>query len=448
MEPQIQYVKTSDGVNIAYYTIGQGPPLLFLTMPISHLEAEWQIDSLRMVLTATAQQSTVIRLDPRGFGLSDRDPDDFALDSLVLDIEAVVDRLGLDQLRIYAYALHAIPALVYTARHPDQVTHLVQTPPAASFEDIEDERFLRIGQMAHIDWELASETAIRAANPEFQDQLVRDFGSLLRASIEATSAQRLMEDTRRWDGDAEAMSLTTPTLLIHERKNRASNMATTRRVAGLIKNSRVAFIDNSLETSLLAQRFFDGDDSSSEREAKPAVKSPVAGGFATILFTDMESSTALTQQLGDAAAQKVRRAHNDIVRSALAAHGGSEIKHTGDGIMSAFAAASPALECAMSIQRHVAAHKEEHPGFPLGVYIGLNAGEPIAEEGDLYGTSVDLAARICDHAEPGQILAADVVRQLVAGKDFLFADLGETELRGFEDPVKLWELRWRDEESP
>ena len=70
----------------------------------------------------------------------------------------------------------------------------------------------------------------------------------------------------------------------------------------------------------------------------------------------------------------------------------------------------------------------------------------IAAENDLFGTSVDLAARLVDHAQPGQIIASDVVRQLAAGKDFLFSDLGETELRGFEDPVKLWELRWREAE--
>ena len=87
---------------------------------------------------------------------------------------------------------------------------------------------------------------------------------------------------------------------------------------------------------------------------------------------------------------------------------------------------------------------EENPATPLGVYVGLNAGEPIAEDADLFGTSVDLAARLVDHAQPGQIIASDVVRQLAAGKDFLFADLGETEVRGFEDPVKLWELRWRE----
>ena len=174
----------------------------------------------------------------------------------------------------------------------------------------------------------------------------------------------------------------------------------------------------------------------------------LAGGLAdthTILFTDMQSSTALTERLGDAAAQEVRRAHNDIVRTALSASGGSEVKHTGDGIMASFSTASSALDCAIAIQRGVAAHREEHLDSPLAVYIGLNAGEPIAEDGDLFGTSINLAARICDHAEPGQILAADVVRQLAAGKQFLFSDLGETELRGFEDPVKLWELRWREE---
>ena len=113
--------------------------------------------------------------------------------------------------------------------------------------------------------------------------------------------------------------------------------------------------------------------------------------------------------------------------------------------MASFATASAALESAIAIQRGVAAHKEANPKSPLGVYVGLNAGEPIAEEDDLYGTSVNLAARICDHAEAGQIVASNVVRELAAGKDFLFADLGETELRGFEDPIKLWELRWEEQ---
>ena len=150
MEPQIQYVTTSDGVSIAYYAMGQGPAMLFLVLPMSHLEAEWQIDPLRMVFTAMAQQTTLVRLDPRGFGLSDRDADDFTVDSFVLDIEAVVDRLGLDELRIFAIGFATVPALAYTARHPDKVTHLVQIPAAASGEDMGSERLQKLMELGKL----------------------------------------------------------------------------------------------------------------------------------------------------------------------------------------------------------------------------------------------------------------------------------------------------------
>ena len=129
---------------------------------------------------------------------------------------------------------------------------------------------------------------------------------------------------------------------------------------------------------------------------------------------------------------------------ALSENGGSGIKHTGDGIRASVPIASSALDCAIATQRGVAAHVEEHPDSPLGLYIGLNAGEPIAEERDLFGTSVDLAKRICDHAQPGQILASNVVQELAAGKGFTFADQGEATLKGFEKPVRLHEVRWHD----
>ena len=127
--------------------------------------------------------------------------------------------------------------------------------------------------------------------------------------------------------------------------------------------------------------------------------------------------------------------------------GGSEIKHTGDGIMASFPSTSGGLECAVAIQRAVV---ERNAGVgaqglaPLHVRVGLNAGEPIAEDEDLFGTAVQLARRICDQARPGQILASNVVRELAAGKGFLFADRGEAALRGFEDPVRLYELHWQE----
>ncbi|OGO49894.1 MAG: hypothetical protein A2148_09385 [Chloroflexi bacterium RBG_16_68_14] len=161
----------------------------------------------------------------------------------------------------------------------------------------------------------------------------------------------------------------------------------------------------------------------------------------------MESSTALTRRLGDAKAQELVRAHNTIVRNALKAHGGSEIKHTGDGIMASFPSASGALECAVQIQRAVAARGVGAHGHAplLQIHIGLNAGEPVAEEADLFGTAVQLARRICDQAGGGQILVSNVVRELAAGKRFMFSDRGEFVPKGFDDAVRLYEVRWRED---
>ena len=162
------------------------------------------------------------------------------------------------------------------------------------------------------------------------------------------------------------------------------------------------------------------------------------------MFTDMEGSTAATQRLGDEPAQALVRLHNVIVGEALDARGGTRVKHTGDGIMASFLTASSAVECAIDVQRSFAKHNDGNPSEELNVRIGINAGEPVSEGDDLFGTAVQLASRVCARANPGDVLTTDVVRQLVAGKGFLFSDHGEEELRGFEDPVRLYEVLWRE----
>ena len=157
-------------------------------------------------------------------------------------------------------------------------------------------------------------------------------------------------------------------------------------------------------------------------------------GLQTILFTDRESSTALTQRLGDEGAQELPRGHNEAVRSALAAHDGREVKHTGDGIMASFPSAVCAVEASLVIQREMA-------GGEVRVRIGLNAGEPIAEEDDRFGLSVIKASRIGDRADAGQVLVSDIVRQLCEGKQFTFEPIGEVLLKGFDEPVALFEVR-------
>lgn len=165
--------------------------------------------------------------------------------------------------------------------------------------------------------------------------------------------------------------------------------------------------------------------------------------FRVIVFTDIEGSTTLTQRLGDAKALEVLNTHDHMVDEALRAHGGSRIKHTGDGCMASFRSASAAMECAIRMQRAFAMHNQSHQDHPLRVRMGCTAGEPVAQNEDLFGAAVQLAARLCSQAEPEQILVSSVIRDLCIGKDFLFADLGPKELRGFDEPVRVYEVQWR-----
>jgi adenylate cyclase len=108
--------------------------------------------------------------------------------------------------------------------------------------------------------------------------------------------------------------------------------------------------------------------------------------------------------------------------------------------MASFPSASRAITWAIGMQNAVAARNEAEPANPISVKVGLNAGEPVAEDGDIFGTAVQMARRICDSAGPGQILASDVVRQLVAGKGIEFRDLGKAELKGFAEAAQLYEI--------
>ena len=165
--------------------------------------------------------------------------------------------------------------------------------------------------------------------------------------------------------------------------------------------------------------------------------------FRTILFTDMEGSTIITTRLGDVKAMELLRTHDAIIRDAINTHGGSEVKHTGDGFMVSFRSPSRAVECAISIQSAIASYNKKDPITTIHLRIGLTAGEPVMEGQDLFGSTVQLAARICGHAKPEQILVTRVIRELCIGKKLPFSDQGEIPLRGFDEPVQLYEVKWQ-----
>ncbi len=161
----------------------------------------------------------------------------------------------------------------------------------------------------------------------------------------------------------------------------------------------------------------------------------------TFLFTDVVGSTQLTDTLGDEAAQDILRAHNSLVRTEVARHGGSEVKAMGDGFMIAFSTVTSALACAGGIQRAIAQHNQAEPTRDFMVRMGLNAGEAIEEEEDFFGAAVIVAARIAALATGGEILASEVVRQLGQGaRGVEFAEKGEFQLKGFRESFRLYQV--------
>ena len=162
-------------------------------------------------------------------------------------------------------------------------------------------------------------------------------------------------------------------------------------------------------------------------------------GLRAIMFTDLVGSTAVSTRHGDEQALAMLAEHDAIVRDALAEHRGREVKHTGDGIFASFGSVSSAVDCAVAIQRGFGEPLEDDADGTR-VRIGISVGEPVSQHEDLFGAVVNLAARICDHAAAGQILVSSAVRELAVGKPIRFLDAGPIALKGFDDPVRLFEV--------
>ena len=181
---------------------------------------------------------------------------------------------------------------------------------------------------------------------------------------------------------------------------------------------------------------------SSVASERPSLRPAAApDGTVTILFSDIERSTALNERLGDVRWLELLRMHNRLVRDQVQAHQGFEVKSQGDGFMIAFPSARRAIQCARAIQDAAGRDLSAHPDGPVRVRIGLHTGEAIREESDFYGKNVVIAARIADQARGGEILASSVVRQLTeSAGDIRFEHLREAELAGLSGTHDVYRI--------
>ena len=447
MRPPTRYVTTSDGVRIAYATHGQGPTLVFVRGWISHLDAMWDDPEFRSFFDAIGEHYTVVRYDVRGNGLSDRAPDRLGLDDLVLDLEAVMDRTGDDPVVVYATCYGGPIAARYAARHPDRVSHLVLDGTYARGDDIASEEMREsvLGMVRMLKTQPGAGYAMLDffTNPDGGD-LRKARLERARKAIDGDVASHLYHLSFELDVTRDLRSIQAPTLVTHRRRTPAIPFVHGQTVASLVPDA------SFVATEGRAHNPWEGDALQPLAAMARFLGTPVDRSYrprmtvhpTVILFTDMEGSTSTTVRMGDARAQEVVRAHNAIIRRGLESRGGRVVKNTGDGVMAEFSSVSNAVNCAIDIQRLLHAHNEEQPDAAIRVRMGVNAGEPLSEDDDLHGIVVSTAARICDQAVGGEILVSNVVRELATGKGFDFSDAGAFDLKGLDEPVRLYRVRF------
>jgi class 3 adenylate cyclase/ketosteroid isomerase-like protein len=182
---------------------------------------------------------------------------------------------------------------------------------------------------------------------------------------------------------------------------------------------------------------------SSVREERPDLRGQAApDGTVTMLFTDIENSTNITERLGDSQWLEVLRSHNAIVREQLNAHGCFEVKSHGDGFMVASQSARRALHCAIGIQQGLTQYNQVAPE-PVQVRMGLHTGEVLKEADDFFGKHVILASRIAGKARGGEILVSSLLKELTeSGGDLRFGEGREVELKGLAGSYKVHALEW------
>ncbi len=446
----MQYATTRDGVRIAFGTAGQGAPLIRVpSLPFTNCQLEWAQGS--DFFDQIAANWHVAQYDPRGTGLSDRNVEDFSLEARILDLEAVVDKLGLERFTLHGIGWGGPVVITYAVRHPERVSHVILDDSQARTQD-----FMNVPQIRALDqltgeWDSFLEYLVFTIYGLGREQ-AQPHIDYLRTCVTQDVARKIFNAVRSDDVTDLLPRVTMPALILQHGAMAKQNLSAAREMAALIPDARMVILEGLAldDTAKIVRAIGDlmGTETTLARHDHDGHSHSPMSGVRTILFTDIVGHTEMMARLGDGRGREVLREHERITRDVLRAHGGDEVKSMGDGFMASFGSVTGAVECAVALQQAFEERNRQseigNGGEPLRIRIGLNAGEPIEEGGDFFGATVIMASRIAAQAGAGEILVADTVRGLCSGKGFLFADRGENVLRGFEDAVRLYEVRWAE----
>ncbi len=447
MEPRIQYVRTSDGVNIAYATLGRGHPLVLVT-PITWIHSIEMISHLPpalAVIERLAERRMVVLCDNRGQGVSQRDVDDLSALARTRDLAAVVEALQASTVDLMSLGPASLVSIRYAVDQPGRVSHLIISSGVASGNDFFAGRWSptrrALQPIAEVNWDFFVEATVLL---DYGWEMGGEIAEMAKYAVSREAAGASYRDARKDDVTDLLSRVACPTLVVHVRSiNEISSIEASRRLAAAIPGARLIVVAGGGMPVISGweeggytqiEEFLDQGEGRSGQE--------LPSGTAVILFADIADSTVLTERLGDAAFRAKARELGASLRALIRERGGTPVEGPtlGDGVLAVFTSAREAIEAARRCGR-----AGDDAGLPL--HLGLHAGDVSREKDpdgrdNVYGGAVNVASRISGLSAPGEVLVSDIVRGLARTSGGVsFDNRGRRRLKGVGEPVRAWAVR-------
>ena len=437
MRPKTKYAKCG-GLNIAYQVIGEGPlDIIYVPGWVSNLDFGWTSPRVAHVFERLSSFARLILFDKRGTGLSDRNVGFPTLEERMEDVKAVMDAAGSKRAALIGTSEGGNMSMLFAATYPDRTVALVlhgcfakgiwaEDYPWAKTREQTEEELAAIAR----DW--GGPFDLGNASPSLaNDESERDWlATYLRNAATPRDAISLW----RWNTEIDVRGILpaihVPTLVIHRSGDRWVKAEEGRYLADHIEGAKHVELpgDDHVIWAGDADRTLDEIE-----EFLTGIRPPPASErvLLTILFTDIVGSTAVAAEMGDRRWKELLQRHDDGIRTALRRYGGTEVKTTGDGFLAAFHGPTRAIQCASAIREHMT-------GIGLRIRAALHTGECERRGKDLSGLAIHLASRLLDHAQAGDVIVSQTVKDLVVGSGIAFEERGETVLRDVPGSWRLY----------
>jgi class 3 adenylate cyclase/pimeloyl-ACP methyl ester carboxylesterase len=422
-------------MGIAFWEIGSGPALVIVqNLVLSHAEMEWSVPIMRAWYLELARYFRVIRIDLRGSGLSDDPPsvDFFTLAGFGQDIAAVVTALRLENFSLMGISSMGPTAVQYAVDHPEQVLGLVLCDTGPVLSDLPLHRY---AQAFSASFKFEMTPSFDSLSNELTPEDRRATTALITAArVGREHAGHDWTGSEQFDVSGLLLDVKASTLVIKPADSLLTDQEQTRRLVVGIPVAQMRVVPGVMapfmtDSSPVVEALVDFLTSGDYQPAADADDDELR----TIVFTDLVSSTELLNRLGDTQGRSEVRSVEAAITDLCTQHHGRLVKNLGDGSLVSFKSTRRALLFAIDLQ----ARMDESP---FGMRIGLAAGEPIQEDGDIHGAVVVQASRIADLGNAGETIVSDSVRLLSVGKDFSFESWGEIQLKGFDELSTLWKV--------